>query len=132
MIIDIDLQVIRATGHDSIIMKEYGQTCWIRFFDLLSAVDTISDFRTEKELADFQPKLTLSRFIRMNQMGRIKAIRSNRKNLLRHSLPWYQDQWESISNVYCDNSHKDGYSIDYSNEFLSKYGRMKLVAVKMV
>ena len=130
MIIDMDLQVIRATGHDALIMKEYGQTCWIRFIDLLSAVDTISDFRTEKQLAEFQPKLTLSRFIKINQMGRIKAIRSNRMNLLRHSLPWYKEQWDVLANHYV--SGDNHYSIDYSNEFLSKFGRMKLVAVKMV
>ncbi len=134
MIIDKKLPVIKANDRDSYIMTLCGETHWIKFIDRVANQKTISDFRTNKELKAFLPNITLSQFINTCEMGQIKKLRIHRMNLLRHSLPSYNKQWEILGNDYImkDNVHTGYYSVDFSNRLLKTNKRLKLSVIKYV
>ena len=134
MFLDIDPVIVKADRQTKYIMMTCHESAWIRFIDLNDEMFVgIVDFRSDEHLKKFLPNIPVSRFMKQNQMGRIKAIRSNRKNLLRHSLPWYSKQWNSYYHYTKDGLNYPCYfSESYSKEFLAKYKRMNLQCIKMV
>ena len=133
----MDLQSIPAVGLDRQIMNMCGETCWIRFIDLNDKDwSGVVDFRTEKQLKDFVPKIKLSQFIKSIQLGRIKSLRQHRMNIKRHNDKNFKDQWKFYYYYYYGKNglnFESYYSLAHSEKFINNYGRkMKLKVIKIV